>query len=150
WNGANWSSTSEVFLGADNTTWSMSSGLPSGVNLLDGSYTVRSRATDNAGNVQTPGAGNTFTLDQTPPTLSSVSGPANGTYGVGQNLDFTAHYSENVTVGGTPRIALTIGASSKFATHVSGSGSANIVFRYTVASGDSDSDGIASASPIGL
>src|SRR5205085_3887171 len=48
WNGSDWSSTSEVFLGAGNTTWSKSSGLPSGVNLLDGSYTVRSRATDNA------------------------------------------------------------------------------------------------------
>src|SRR5207244_349566 len=72
------------------------------------------------------------------------------TYGSGQTLDFTAHYDENVTVTGTPRIPLTIGASAKFATYLSGTGTANLVFRYTVVSGDSDSDGIASASPIDL
>src|SRR5205823_1773390 len=45
--------------------------------LTDGvSYTVRSRATDNDGNVETPAAGNTFTYDTTAPAVA-VSFPAN-------------------------------------------------------------------------
>src|SRR6185369_16372120 len=53
-------------------------------------------------------------VDTTAPTLNSVTGPANGSYRAGQNLDFTATYSENVTVTGTPRISLTIGATGRF------------------------------------
>src|SRR5439155_402146 len=87
----------------------------------------------------------------TAPTLNSVSGSHPGSYVTGQTLAFTANYNENVTVvttGGTPRIPLTIGGVSKFATYSSGSGLANIVFGYTVASGDSGA--VASASPIAL
>jgi hypothetical protein len=35
----------------------------------DGEYTIWSRATDNAGNVETPGPGVTVTVDNTPPTI---------------------------------------------------------------------------------
>src|SRR5205814_990471 len=41
----------------------------------DGNYTVVSRATDVAGNVETPGAGNTYTVDA-PDSAPSVSFPA--------------------------------------------------------------------------
>src|SRR4029450_12106316 len=54
------------------------------------------------------------------------------------------------TIGGTPTIALTIGASAHDATYLSGSGTTDLIFRYTVAAGDTDTDGIASASPIVL
>src|SRR5205823_13247545 len=68
WNGTDWLSTSEVWLGTTGTTsWSKTAGLPTGLNLLDVSYTVRSRATDNATNQQTPRAGNTLPLDHTAP-----------------------------------------------------------------------------------
>ena len=93
---------------------------------------------------------NSITVDSTAPTISSVTGPANGTYGVGQALNFTVNYSENVTVTGTPTIPLTIGATARTASYVSGSGGTALVFRYTVQAGDNDSDGIASASPINL
>jgi len=39
----------------------------------DGSYTVRSRATDNATNVETPGTGNTFAVDTSFPTVLSIT-----------------------------------------------------------------------------
>ncbi|MEL4277827.1 putative Ig domain-containing protein, partial [Shewanella xiamenensis] len=83
--------------------------------------------------------------DVTPPTVTSVSVPSNTTYITGQSLSFTVNTSENVIVntgGGTPRIALTIGATTKYATYSSGSGSSALVFSYTVESGLVDSDGI--------
>jgi hypothetical protein len=89
-------------------------------------------------------------VDGVAPTITSVSGPTAGTYIVGQNLDFTVVFSEAVAVTGTPRLELTIGSATRYATYVSGSGSANLVFRYTVQAGDLDSDGIAVASPIDL
>ena len=50
----------------------------------DGTYTVESRATDNALNVQTPVANRTFTFDTTPPTIGqSVIVAATGTSPVG-------------------------------------------------------------------
>ena len=77
--------------------------------------------------------------------MSSVSVPANATYLAGQNLDFTVNFNENITVnttGGTPQLALTVGATTRQATYLSGSGSSALLFRYTVQSGDNDSDGV--------
>ena len=68
-------------------------------------------------------------------------------------LDFTVNYSESVTVNtsaGTPAISLTVGSTSRSASYNSGSGTSALVFRYTVQSGETDSDGIASASPVTL
>ncbi|MFT7901152.1 T9SS type A sorting domain-containing protein [Tenacibaculum ascidiaceicola] len=84
-------------------------------------------------------------VDAVAPTVTNVSVPANGTYSAGQNLDFTVNFNENVTVnttGGTPQIAITIGATTRQATYLSGSGTTALVFRYTVQSGDLDTDGI--------
>lgn len=83
--------------------------------------------------------------DATAPTVSSVAVPANATYVAGQNLDFTVNTSENVTVnttGGTPRLALTLGATTRYASYHSGSGTSALLFRYTVQTGDLDADGI--------
>jgi hypothetical protein len=61
-------------------------------------------------------------VDGVAPTITSVSGPAAGTYIVGQNLDFTVVFSEAVAVTGTPRLQLTIGSTTQYATYQSGSG----------------------------
>jgi uncharacterized protein YjdB len=72
WSGTTWVS-GEVFLSTSGISdWSKTTGLPAGDNLLNGTYTVRSRATDNAGNVQTPGTGNTFTI--TSPVTKATGG----------------------------------------------------------------------------
>ena len=84
------------------------------------------------------------------PTITSVTGPANGWYRSGQNLDFTVNFSESVTVSGVPTIGLTIGSTSRTASYLSGSGGSSLVFRYTVQGGDNDADGIESASPVVL
>ncbi len=87
-------------------------------------------------------AGDTNPPDSTPPTVTSVSVPSNATYIAGQSLSFTVNTSENVNVTGSPRIALTIGGTTKYATYASGSGSSALVFNYSVESGLLDSDGI--------
>jgi len=105
------------------------------------------RVTNADGNV----TGSTFTV--VPPAVSSVSVPANATYGVGQNLSFTVNFNQAVTVvttGGTPTIALTVGSTARTASYVSGSGSAALVFRYTVLAGDLDTDGVALGSTLVL
>src|SRR5206468_2715349 len=57
----------------------------------------------------------------------------------------------NATVnGGTPSIGLTIGATGRNASYVSGSGTSALLFRYTTVSGDIDADGIVVASSITL
>jgi hypothetical protein len=89
-------------------------------------------------------------VDGVAPTITSVTGPAAGTYIVGQNLDFTVVFSEAVNVTGTPRLQLTIGSTTRYATYLSGTGTSTLTFRYTVQAGDLDTDGIAVASPINL
>jgi hypothetical protein len=81
--------------------------------------------------------------DTTAPVISSVGVPSAGTYTVGQDMTFTLNWSENATVTGTPRLALTIGSSTQYASYVSGTGTTALVFKYTVQSGDEDADGIA-------
>ncbi|GLQ30236.1 hypothetical protein GCM10007876_07140 [Litoribrevibacter albus] len=92
----------------------------------------------------TNGSG-TVINDDLAPSVTSVSVPANATYTAGSNLDFTVNFNENITVntgGGTPRLTLTIGSTTRYASYLSGSGSSALVFRHTVVSGDEDSDGI--------
>ena len=97
-----------------------------------------------------PFAGQTYNIDKTAPTVSSVSVPTNATYRAGQTLSFTVNFSEAVTVTGTPQLSLTIGSTSRQAGYVSGSGTAALVFTYPVQSGDLDTDGIALASALTL
>lgn len=92
----------------------------------------------------------TVFVDTQGPTIISVTPPTDGTYGLSQALNFSVSMSEAVTVTGSPRIALDIGGNARFATYVSGSGSANHVYRYTVASSDTDLDGISVSSPVSL
>ena len=55
-----------------------------------------------------------------------------------------------MTVTSAPTIALTVGAAAVNATYISGSGTTTLVFRYVVQPGNTDTDGIVSASPIVL
>ena len=80
--------------------------------------------------------------DTTDPTISSVVITSTGVYGIGDSIEVTVTFSEEVTVTGEPRLALDIGGSAKTAAYESVDGSA-VVFSYTVAEGDSDTDGIA-------
>ena len=79
-----------------------------------------------------------------------MTGPTAGNYQAGGSLSFTVNCNAAVTVTGTPSLPLTIGSTARNASYASGSGTTALVFTYTVQAGDTDTDGIASASPLAL
>ena len=72
-----------------------------------------------------------------------VAGPANGNYVLGQALTFTATFSTAITVTGTPRLDLLIGANTRYANYASGSGTTVLTFSYTVQASDAAPLGVA-------
>ena len=94
--------------------------------------------------------------DTTGPTISSVaitSDPDDddsayadwyddGVYGIGDGVEVTVTFNENVTVTGSPQLEITIGTNAEDAAYKSTTDS-KVVFSYTVASGDNDTNGIA-------
>ncbi|MCX7262294.1 MAG: Ig-like domain-containing protein, partial [Burkholderiales bacterium] len=107
--------------------------------------------TDLAGNL---GIGNTLTglvINTIPATLMTMQltnavGLQNSTLNAGDTVNVTAHFSEVQTVnitGGTPKLALQIDSTAVVATYVSGAGTADLVFTYTVLAGQTDTNGIA-------
>lgn len=77
--------------------------------------------------------------------------PADGDYDTGAVLTFTVTSSEAVGVVNTPRIAVTIGANTRYATYsAADSTETSLVFKYTVVAGDTDADGIEVANVINL
>ena len=91
----------------------------------------------------------TVTNNVVRPSISSIaltSDPSDGVYAIGETVEATVTFSKEVTVGdsgGEPTLTLDIGGVSREAAHASGSGSAALVFSYTIAEGDLDRDGIA-------
>jgi len=77
WTGSTFSATSETFVTATGTT-SWSYALASSALTSDMTYTVHSKAADQAGNVQTSFSSNTFSYDTTPPNPTVLSFPAAG------------------------------------------------------------------------
>ena len=125
------------------------------VNSVSGAGTLRldlknsaTGISDSASNPITTGytSGQSYTIDHYAPASTSVAVPTNGNYGVGQHLDFTVTFDENVTVttgGGTPYIALTFDSGGPVrANYLSGSGTNTLVFRYTIVNGDADANGV--------
>ncbi len=94
----------------------------------------------------------TVVIDQTAPTISTVTAPSNATYKPADTPTFTVAFSESVTVTGTPRLTLTVGAITKYANYVSQTDSRTALFRYTVASSitEFDIDGISISNTLDL
>jgi hypothetical protein len=96
--------------------------------------------------------------------ITSVTPPAFGTYSEGDVLTFTLNFSGLVDITGLSllnedgtlvlledefalmledtRVAILVGSEIRYATYVSGSESANVVYEYVVQAGDQDLDGI--------
>ncbi len=82
-----------------------------------------------------------------PPTIAGApaitSTPAAGdAYSVGENITVSVTFSEAVTVGGTPRLALHVGSVERWADYASGSNTKTLKFSYAVVAGDDDGDGV--------
>ena len=94
-------------------------------------------------------------VDTTSPTVSSVAITSDtgddevyldddGVYGIGNQIEVTVTFNENVTVTGLPKLEVTIGSNVRAAAYKSTKDS-KVVFSYAVAVGDSDTDGISIA-----
>ncbi len=82
------------------------------------------------------GASKSIIIDTVAPTVSRItSTTANGAYRAGQTLNIRTQFTENVFVTGTPNITLETGANDAVVSMVSGSGSANLDFSYTIVDG---------------
>ena len=87
----------------------------------------------------------------TPPVVTNVhfiSSPARGdTYERGETVEVLIEFDKEVTMTGSPRVALTIGSETRHADAISGEwgSSPALVFEYTVRDGDRDEDGISIA-----
>ncbi|MBI5098111.1 MAG: Ig-like domain-containing protein, partial [Nitrospirae bacterium] len=88
--GSTWNAAACSGCPGKNVTWTYSWSLPA-----DGSYTIRSRATDTSGNVETPGTGNIVTVNRTGPAVSSTV-PENEATGIALNSDVTINFSANM------------------------------------------------------
>lgn len=115
--------------------------------LEDGDYTLYT--VDAAGNLSR-GSSQHVTVDSTAPTItrvlvSSATGAQNKTLNSGDVLTVIVSFNEAVTVTGTPQLALQMGDTTTQANYVSGSGSKNLIFTYTIENGLSDTDGISIA-----
>ncbi|HOY54644.1 MAG TPA: hypothetical protein PL015_08205 [Opitutaceae bacterium] len=89
------------------------------------------------------GAGYSLVLASVAKAITAVEPPTAGTYKAGDTLTFTLTTEAAVTVTGTPRLALTIGTATRYATYASGSGTTSLVFTYTVSADDPDADRVA-------
>jgi hypothetical protein len=69
WDGSSWRFGEAWLLATSTTSWTYDS---SGVSWSDGDYKIRSKAIDNAGNVEIPSAGNTFTYYTTGPSAPNI------------------------------------------------------------------------------
>ena len=68
------------------------------------------------------------------------SDEADGTYVIDDKIDLTVSFSDPVVVAGTPLLRLETGAVDRDASYVSGSGTDELVFEYTVREGDVSDD----------
>ncbi len=89
------------------------------------------------------------TVDGIRPTITSVTGPAAGTYDAPQTLDFTVTFSEPIDIQGTPRIAVAIGSEARTATLASFTGD-TATFSYTLLPSDTDADGLSLTASVEL
>ncbi len=77
------------------------------------------------------------------PSSVALNDPVVGdTYEPGDTILATVTFTKAVDVTGAPQLGLLIGTNTRQAAYASGSGTAALVFRYVVASGDVDADGL--------
>lgn len=76
------------------------------------------------------------TVDTTLPTTTSCANLSPSAYITGDVMNFVVTFSEAVEVVGTPRLAIDVNGTNRFANYASGSGTTTLTFRYTVVAGD--------------
>ena len=96
----------------------------------------------NNGNLR---ASEAFPVDTQAPVVSTIeitSRPqTDATYAPGDAMEVTVTFSETVAVTGRPRLTLNVGGGNRTANYQGGA-DATLLFSYTVADGESDTDGV--------
>ena len=121
-------------------------------------YRFRIRAVNSAGNSPqseaTPTVRPQASADTTGPTISTIavtSSVASGqaAYKIGDDIEVTATFNEDIVVAGTPKLEITVGSAAKSADCArkgsSGAAKKQLECTYTVLAGDADTDGISVA-----
>ena len=133
-----------------------------GVGVAAGALSLNSGAINDARSATTPAtlALGTHAIDNdaghkvaTTPVVSNWSRNlpgdytllAGGTFERGEDIEVTVNFNQPVIVTGTPQVALGIGTETRQADYASGTGTANLVFRYRVVQADSDPNGLSVA-----
>lgn len=136
WTGTGFNGLAEqTFAATGTTSWSLP--FPSSNFVLsgDGTYVVRSYAADAADNIQTPGSSVTFVIDNSAPTVSSISREDSTPTKAG-TVHWSVTFSESVSGVDSSDFALAgAGSSEASITAVSGSGSSYTVTATTGADG---------------
>ena len=109
--------------------------------------------TDLAGNPGQVGSSASVSIDTSAPTLTSMnitgaSGILSNILNAGDVVQITASFNEAVIVnisGGTPKMVLNVGGVNKSVSYVSGSGTTDLLFNYTILAGDTDTNGLSYA-----
>ncbi|RXF06972.1 Ig-like domain-containing protein [Pseudoalteromonas sp. PS5] len=118
---------------------------------VNGTATIAVQVQDNGGTANggvDTSAEKTFTItvDTIKPTVSSVTTSTSASYKENDIIDFVVNVSEALdvtTTSGTPRIALKVGSTTRYASYHNSNGSKTaLTFRYTVQAGDNDTDGL--------
>ncbi|PCJ59988.1 MAG: hypothetical protein COA79_09280 [Planctomycetota bacterium] len=90
-------------------------------------------------NATTTGALLLFDLEG-PSVVSLAAVTANGYYKAGQTIDIKITFTENVIIVGSPQLLFETGTTDRNAIYKSGTGSTEIIFEYTIVSGDASLD----------
>nr|MBE9134945.1 cadherin-like domain-containing protein [Tychonema sp. LEGE 07196] len=94
-----------------------------------------------------------FTITVNPaPTITNVSIPANKTYVAGENLDFTVTFNEAVTITNGANLPITLNTGGTVNATLNGDGASATThnFRYSVVTGNLDTDGITLGTALSL
>ncbi|WP_408096395.1 putative Ig domain-containing protein [Peredibacter sp. HCB2-198] len=120
-----------------------------GTDGWSGSCNIKVIFDDQNPTLNTVSAQFTLTVQDTvgPKVINVSSLLADDTYHLGTTVSVQVTFDEPVVVTGTPRILLETGFVDRYATYVSGSGSANLTFNYVVQSDDFSSDLDVAATP---
>ena len=142
--GASWEYSSD-----SGTSWT-DGGSGSSFTLAEGSYVkdaIRVRQTDAAGNTSVVSKHPTeITVDTRAPSVTNTAITSSGPYKAGAVIEVTVTYDEDVevvTTSGTPSLTLEVGTTNRQALYARGTGSTELVFRYTVVTSDTDTNGVA-------
>lgn len=84
-------------------------------------------------------------VDAVFPEITNIQLPDAGMYRSGDSISMRIHFSEKVLIAASankPRIKMTIGSNTRYLTYLSGTGSQQLLFTYSIINGDLDKNGI--------